>query len=163
MATQTQIFNFRIEIQDPIGVLEFIEKANKAALPAEPKKGAIYFAQDTEYYWQTDLDSGAVSTDYYQPDMRLSDDRIGDLIDTYGYNDALVKGLEAIILVILGELRLKRNTAGADSTEYMDLNQIYNAYKDRLEDLKDDTADIGGITTGTMVQTAAPEIAGGEV
>jgi len=164
MATFTQIKNYRIKINDPAGVKEIIQVANASALPATPKQGAIYYAQDTEYYWQCDLISGATSTDYYQPETYLSDERIEDWLDTYSSGtETLIKGLEAIIFQIGAESKIKRNQAGADSTEFISLQELLNYYKYLLADLKKKLDGEEGITTGSMIQTKQPEIAGGQI
>jgi hypothetical protein len=164
MATFTQIKNYRIKLNDPSGTRSIIQVANAAALPAVPKKGATYYALDTEYYWQCDLLSGAASTDYYQPEMYLDDSQIEDWLDTYlTETEALIQGVKAIIFKLGSEIRIKRNQAGADSTEFTGLIEALTYYKGLLALLEKDLNTANGTACGTMVQTKTPEIAGGEI
>jgi len=160
MATQAQIFSVRLDISDPPDFIKITIVASTAALPAAPTPQTCYYVNNIGVYVSTDKTSGAVAADYKPVDLYLSDARIGSLIDLYGVSKTVYKALSLIAAKIGSQLRVVRNTAGADSTEYIKLLDLYNYYKAIISDFKDESDEK---TSGRWGRTTQPEIGGGNL
>lgn len=163
MAVFNDIKKVRLDLQDPANVNDLIEVADLASLPASPLIGVAYKVISDGSYRKTDKQTGAISADYYQPDIRLSDSRISDWIDEFGVSGAVYRGLRAILLALGNELRIIRNQSGADSWEFSSLKEIESYYRKLMDDQKKEIASEDGIDTGTFVHTKHHINAGGNI
>lgn len=156
MATWNEIKDFRLTVCDPIIANDIISVANIAALPVVPQHQAVYYVADTGSYVYTDLTTGATSADYSPADLYLTDSRITTWIDAYGATGAVKYGIKAILAKILSQMLIVRDTAGAESTEYQGLKDIYDVYKGMIDD--NDTK-----KTSRWGSSKTPEIGGGNL
>lgn len=163
MATQAQIFDLRLDIADPAGFIAFLEVANSAALPAVPASQTCYLQTDTGEYKSTEKTTGAVATDYDVESLRISDSKISTLIDDYGEDPARCRALKLIVAQLGNEMLIKKNDAGADSTEYTSLSELMSYYKDLLKICSDTTDSDSGNNTGRYFKSYQPHIAGGNI
>ena len=130
MASDSQIFNVRLRIDDPAGFINFESVADTASLPADPSPQTAYKVVSTGAYVSTELTTGATPSDYDPVDLRVSDVRIGAWIDSKGEDYATCQALSAIISKIGNELVFVRNKAGAEDVEYTSLRDTLSYYKD---------------------------------
>jgi len=163
MATEVQIFDLRLKIADPAGFIAFISVANAAALPATPASQTAYKQLDTGEYKSTTLTTGATSTDYTVEELRISDTKIGNLIDTYGEDSAVCRAIKNIIAQLGNEMMIKKNDAGADSTEYTSLKDMLDFYKNLLSICSETASSDAGTNTGRYFTTNIPDVAGGNL
>jgi hypothetical protein len=163
MATFEQIAEVRLRVNDPDGFQSFEEKANAAALPETPDPYTAYKLTDTGAYVSTSVESGAVAADYSRLQLRVSDSRISSWIDTYSVDQAECKALDAIATRLGAELRIKRAEAGAESTEWIDLQKLYQYYVSLSSQCKERYNQSQGNSTGRYGTSDQPQIAGGEI
>ena len=163
MATQAEIFDLRLKINDPAGFIAFSSVANAAALPGVPSSQTCYLQEDTGEYKATEKTDGAIDSDYTVQTLQLSDAVLSALFDSYGEYGATCKALQRIIGQLGKAMSVKSLSGGADSTEYQSLSDMYNLYKVLLDICKDETKSNAGTNTGRMFSTYQPEIAGGNL
>lgn len=160
MATQAQIFSVRLDISDPPDFIKITSVATSGDLPAAPTPQTCYYVVDLGVYVSTSLTAGATSADYSTVDLYLSDARISSLIDLYGVDSAVYKSFSLIASKIGSQLRVVRNTSGADSTEYISLLELYKYYKSIIADFKNEA---GASACGRWGRSSQPEIGGGNL
>lgn len=68
-----------------------------------------------------------------------------------------------ILLVRLRKEILKRDTTGAESTEFVDLKTRIDLLEDLAEKFKNDYDSEYGLSTGRFLESTKPTIAGGDV
>ena len=163
MATQTQIFDLRLKIADPPGFIAFVSVADSTALPSTPASQTAYKQLDTGEYKATEKTSGATATDYDVQELRISDTKLGTLIDTYGEDSAACRAIKNIIAQLGNEMMIKKNDAGADSTEYTSLKDMLSFYKDLLSICSETASSDAGTNTGRYFTTNIPYVAGGNL
>lgn len=159
MATFDKIKEVRIRIDDPYGVIEIESVATIEDLPEAPGPYTIYKVES----------SGAYVTKYEGADsyttltLYLSDYRLEQWIDTNGLDYAECRGLQAIAAKVGAEVRIKRIQAGAESTEYQSIMDLYRYYKSVAEDCEKRRSKDSGVNSGRYGSTTQPEIAGGNL
>jgi len=163
MATQAQIFDLRLKINDPAGFIAFDSVDDSASLPATPSSQTCYLQVDTGEYKATEKTSGATAADYTVETLQLSDTVLGALIDGYGEATAACKALKRIISQLGKGMTVKRLAGGADSTEYTSLKEMYDFYKVILDICSDEASSAAGTNTGRYFTSNQPEIAGGNL
>lgn len=163
MATFTQIINLRLEICDPISVINIIEVATKANLPADPVPQTAYKVISDGAYYKCEVETGAVISDYIRTELQLSDSRLGTMIDLYGAAGAVRVALLAIVKRIVTQFPLVRSQSGAESTQYQDLLDLYKFYKSLADDAKEQEAIDSGTNAGRWFGMKKPRIGGGNL
>lgn len=165
MATFAQIKAIRLVINDPAGAVDLLQVATSASLPAVPGKQTVYQAIDSGRYWQTYKLSGAAVTDYFEPEMWLSDSLIGDLYDAYGHDTAVYRALRLVLTRIGSKMSAVRIADGADSTEYNNLRDLYAYYKGLIDEFKEQEAENSNVETGKYFRSRSVRhhIAGGNL
>ena len=163
MATQTQIFDLRLKIADPPGFINFDSVADSASLPSTPASQTAYKQIDTGEYKSTEKTAGATATDYSVEELRISDTKLGTLIDTYGEDSAACRAIKIIIAQLGNEMMIKKNDAGADSTEYTSLKDMLDFYKNLLSICSETASSDAGTNSGRYFTTKIPDVAGGNL
>lgn len=161
--TFDQIKEVRLRINDPEGFANVISVADPTTLPVAPAPYTAYRVESTGAYVSTTLESGATASDYSTLSIYLSDARIETWIETEDEDFAECRALQAISVKLGGELRLKRNTSGAETTEYITLKELYQYYKALSDDCKERRRKDNKANTGRYVNTKNPTIAGGNI
>jgi len=154
MATFAEIKEVRLTIDDPPGFIDLIEVADEAALPGEPVAQTAYKAEDTGTYYAS---IAAVWTPLL---LRISDARLTAWIDTVGVAGAIQKSYIAIMGKLGAELQIVKNADGAESTEFIKLNDLYNYYKKLAADTASSPPENNA---GRFAQTKQPCVAGGNI
>jgi len=157
MATFTQIRTVRLTIQDPSGFIDLVSVADPAALPGTSAQQTAYKVVSTGAYvaW-----NGAA---YVPVDLSVSDTSISDWYDASGEFEATRKAYRAIMRGLAARLQVVTLKDGAESTEYIKLNDLYNFYKKTLADYEEENAIEDSTATGVMVETKCVTVAGGNV
>lgn len=163
MADQSDIFEVRLKLSDPFGFIAFVEVDDADSLPASPASQTCYLQSDVGEYKSTDLTTNATSDDYDTEDLFISDDYLGTLIDDYGTYSATCKALKIAVARLGKEMLVKKNSAGADSTEYQELSAMVAYYQDLLELCSDDKKSANKNDSGRWHATKSQEIAGGNL
>ena len=159
MASFDDIKALRLKISDPSGVIDILSVASVSALPASPLRQTAYLKADISEYVRYDFD--LLAWDVLP--LKISDERLGALIDLWGVSDSTPKAIRAIMATLGQEMQLKRITMGADSTEYLTLKDAYDFYKMLINEYMVESAEESGSTTGRYFRTRQPRIAGGHV
>ena len=159
MATWEQIKDIRLRINDPEGVINITSVATINDLPAEPEPYTYYYVESSGAY--VSKESG--DTEYSTLDISISDTRIGQWIDANGADYAECMSYQAIAGRLGKELLLKKAQAGAESTEYQSLNDMYRYYKSLHDDCEKRRSSDTGYNAGRYADTKNPEIAGGNL
>ena len=162
MSTALEIKTLRLEITDPYGIIDIQYVATTADLPADPLPQTAYLCAADGAYYKTSLTTGAAPSDYTRIPLRLSDTRVGTMIDTYGAARAVGKALRAIAKMIGAEIPIVRQTAGAESTEFQNILELYRYYKSLAADVEEDVAEDEGNNAGGYFRTRNPTIGGGD-
>jgi len=158
MATFAQIKEVRLSISDPEGVIDILEASS---LPTEPAPQTAYLVSSV--YYTTEETGTVVAGDYSIAELKVSDTQIGAWIDAVSVNDSKCKAIGQIMAKLLIELRLVRFSAGADTTEYISLRDVYYGYKDLLAMYTETKKTADGNSTGRYYSTNYTEIAGGDL
>jgi hypothetical protein len=162
MATRTQIIDLRLQIADPPDVIRIYEVADTASLPEDPVPQTAYYVQATGLYYQTEKTTGAVSSDYVFIKLQLPDVTLASLIDSLG-DGAKRRALIRIAGRLASQLPIVKNTAGAESTEFLRLLDLYKYYKSLAADAAEEAAEEDGTSTGRILRIRRPRIAGGNL
>ena len=163
MATTLQIFEVRLRISDPAGFISFIEVADTASLPTDPASQTAYLVTADGNYYSTEKTIGATPADYSIEELKVSDVRISAWIDAADVDTATCMALKAIISQIGQSMQIKRNDAGADSTEYQSLKDTYEYYKGLLLLCSEEKQSNNNNNSGRYSGTVQPEIGGGNL
>jgi hypothetical protein len=163
MATFTEIKELRLEISDPINVIDLLEVATSADLPDEPAQQAAYKVISSGVYVVTDKTSGAVPGDYEVIPLRISDARLAAWLDSLTYYQSKVQAIKAIISRLHNEYSLLKTQAGAEATEWNRILDILSFYKELLIIAQEEEAADSGTNTGRYSRTRNSRIAGGNV
>lgn len=158
MATSSQIFDVRLRISDPPGFIAFSEVSS---LPATPSNQTAYLYNDN--YYSTDVTEFASADDYSIEDLLVSDARIENWIDLNGVDSAVCYSLKSMIAQIGRSLQIKKNSTGADSTEYQTLKDTYDYYKGLLALCSEEKQSNAGNSSGRWGSSVQPEIGGGNL
>lgn len=150
MATFNEIKEVRLTIGDPQGVINILEVADFASIPATPARQTAYKTVDTGYYY---VDGEAV-------DLRMSDERISGWIDDGGSDYAICQSIQQILNQIGRELIITKDTSGAESTDFINLTTLRTYYEKLKATYSLESKEI---KTGIWGQAKQPTIAGGEV
>jgi hypothetical protein len=162
MATQTQIINLRLAINDP-DCIDIIQVSTTNLLPAVPAQQSVYYVVDIGHYVATDIETGASPADYKQVKLYLSDGLLGALIDRYGADKAICYAYGKIIPKIGAELPLEENQTGTERAKFVTLTAKYNYYKKLYDECFAKYNKDHGNGTGQFLATKAQVIAGGQV
>lgn len=159
-----EIKPIRLAIDDPAGVIDIIEVANSAALPASPQPQTAYRTQDTGIYFQTPKLSGASYPDDWSViELKIADSTLQTLYNQLGEAKAICRAFGLIARKLGNELRIIRNQTGSESTEYATASELYAYYKGLAEDCAAVNASDAGTSTGRYGTMKQPEIAGGNL
>jgi hypothetical protein len=144
--------NVRLAICDPIGYSDII---SVDTLPETGTLKVLYRKTSDGSYWT------------YVPDIwqqivpQLSDERITRFISLYGEQKALRYCLQSLLVIIGRQIDIVSHSAGAESTTFVALNDIYTFYKNMINDLQEDEAAEEGLDTGQYIRSCDPCIGGG--
>jgi len=157
MATFAQIKEVRLSINDPVGgaerIVDFLEVATLPAVGSAVAQTGYKLTTNGTYNVVVD---GAFTV----IPVQVSDSRIGGWIDTFGIDGAIRKSVQAIISGLASQLQLVRNSDGAESSEFIKLNDLHTFYRNMLADLPTEST----VTpTGMFMRTVTPVIAGGNL
>lgn len=141
------ILDLRLLINDPAG---FIAIKEVLTLPTSPDEQTLYKVEDNKY-----LDKNGERID-----LMLSDATLEALILKYGIK-AQCRAYTLIRQQLGSKLSITKLTAGADSTEFTSLVEMYNYYKSLETDCKESVKSERGNNSGRMGQAKQPTIAGG--
>lgn len=154
MATWTQIRLFRLKLNEPEGSVDI---KTVTSLPTNPAFKTVYYnSVDQVYYVHNGVS-------YINADIRIIDELISSWIDEFGEARALVHGWKYLIAQIGAEMQVESDQSGADTVKFTSLQTMFNYYKGMIAQATADAEAVEEIQTGTMYQTADPEIAGGLV
>lgn len=154
MATFTQIKTVRLQIADPANVINILQVSS---LPVTPAQQTAYYVTSTQFYM---IHDGAA---YVQAELRVSDEYLGTLIDTYGVALAVCRAYRMILAQLGNQLMLIRTQSGAESTQYQDLLKVMDYYRQMKEDCDEQNNKDNLNSTGRFYQTEQPDIAGGNL
>jgi hypothetical protein len=154
MATFTDIKEVRLQINDPPGFIDFVQVADEGSRPLTPAAQTAYCIVN-EVKYQAFIDG--VWTDLM---LRVSDSRISGWIDDVGVKGAIGRGYQAIIQKLGDELRIVRNSDGAEATEFVEIEKLLDYYRTIA---KDSAAEPPLNNAGRYFATKKPCIAGGNV
>jgi len=160
MATWSDVKELRLKVSDPAGVIDILSVANTAALPSSPARQTAYYKEDSGEYVTYDFDLAAWNDPCI---LRISDDRLENLIDLYGVAGSAPKVIRAILASLGQEIQIARLTKGADSTEYTTLKDTYEYYQMLIAEFNTELAEESGSSTGRYFRTRKPIIAGGDI
>jgi hypothetical protein len=163
MATFEQIAEVRLRIDDPAGYAALKSVADSSSLPATPDPYTAYRVEDTGAYVSTDTTSGATASDYDTIDIYLSDARIGAFIDSGGVDFAECRSYRAIMSKLGQEMRLLRNSTGAETEQFQDIRNMLAYYRGMAEECEFRKDRDSGNSTGRVGLSAQPEIGGGNI
>ena len=163
MATRDEVIEVRIRIADPAGTIAIEDVATVSALPETPDPQTVYYVTTTGKYMKTDLESGATVSDYYVVKLRVADAYLEQLIDTYGVDLAVCKAYSLILVQLGNELKIVKMTDGAESTEFQDIINMMNFYRQMKQDCQDQYNSDNNNSSGRMFRTRQPRIAGGNL
>lgn len=157
MATFVQIKEVRLSINDPVGpserIVDFLEVATLPSVGSAVAQTGYKLTTNGTYNIVVD---GAFTV----IPVQVSDSRIGGWIDTFGVDGAIRKSIQSIIAGLASQLQLVKNSDGAESSEFIKLNDLHKFYRDMLTDLPTETT----VTpTGLFMRTKTPCIAGGNL
>lgn len=161
MASWDQIKDIRLLVNDPPGFVDIVAVANAAALPTAPAQQTCYYLQDTKHYKATEKESGAVAADYTARWLRVSDERISDLVDTLGADSARCRVLRLLATKLGAEMQLSRTSMGGDESAYTSLRDMYAYYQGLASECEAEIAADAENSTGRAARMTSPEIAGG--
>jgi hypothetical protein len=159
MATQADIFDLRLRIKNPLGVIAILAVANEDALDdiESPARQTAYLQQDTGVYYTYDPDL----EEWEAKDLLLSDATIGTLIDAYGAAAAVPKAIKNIMAELGQRLTIASTKGGDGSTDYQNLATMYRFYKDLVATMEEEIAVDAGTSQGRYLRIRRPSIAGG--
>ena len=163
MATNAEIFEVRLRVDDPFGFIAIESVANSSALPSTPAVQTVYKLADTGAYVATDLSEGATCADYEVQEVRVSDTRISGWIDASGSDYATCQVLRQIIAKLGREIVIKKSNAGAEDLEWTSLADMKKYYQEILNQCKETKRSNNNNSTGRWGGSYAPTIAGGNV
>ena len=143
------ILDIRLRIDDPSGYPDMV---SVDSLPSEADEQTAYRLTTNGHY----LDSEG-----NRIQLLLSDARIDALITQYGLDKAECRCYEELRHLFGSKLRITKLTAGADSTEFIKLKELYDYYKRLEEDCKDRIKADTGNNSGIFGLSKQPTIAGG--
>ena len=156
MATFADITEVRLSINDPVSgarIVDMVQVADVPDLGDMAPQTAYKATSDGQYYASVDGVFTALS-------VQVSDTRIGGWIDAFGIDGAIRKSIQAIIAGLASQLQLVKNSDGAESSEFIKLNDLHTFYRNMLADLPTETT----VTpTGLFMRTKTPCIAGGNL
>lgn len=157
MATFAQLTEVRLSINDPVGhadrIVDFLEVATLPAVGSAVAQTGYKLTTNGTYNVVVD---GAFTV----VPVQVSDSRILAWIDGFGIDGAIRKSIQAIISGLASQLQLVRNSDGAESSEFVKLNDLHAFYRNMLSDLPTETT----VTpTGLFMATKTPCIAGGNL
>jgi hypothetical protein len=145
-----QIIELRLRIADPHGYISILSVDE---LPDDPASQIAYRVEEDTY-----IDSFGQEIALY-----LSDARLWAWIETYGLADSECVAYRAISARLGGTMRVKRLTAGTETTEWQNIAELYNYYKKLSDDCTARNAKDAGTNTGRFGISKQPVVAGGDV
>jgi len=150
-----EIKSVRLVVCDPVGYNDFISVPTIDELPNEniPPQTA-YYVESLKIYKAYDNDT----EEWAIVNTELSDERIGKLIELHGEGRAKTECLKAILISLGRKMQLVRLKSGADDMTFIDLNDLYNFYKNLLNEILTDGLNN---SAGLFMRTSDPPIAGG--
>jgi hypothetical protein len=156
MASYADIAEVRLSINDPVGGARIVSMEQVSDIPDPDDMSpqtAYKSTSDGQYYAKVD---GVVTA----LPVQVSDSRILGWIDDFGIDGAIRRSVQAIIAGLASQLQLVRNSDGAESSEFIKLNDLHTFYRNMLADLPTESA----VTpTGMFMRTVTPVVAGGNL
>jgi hypothetical protein len=158
MATFSEVKAVRLTINDPAEFIDIIQVANLAALPVSPAPQVAYNLLDTGAYM---MHNGSA----YVPitDLQVADSRIGEWVDGFQQQGAVIRSFAAIITKLGARLQMVKNSDGAESTEYTSIDKMLAFYRQISADYSAIASGEEKRSTGRWGKGQAIEIAGGMV
>jgi hypothetical protein len=163
MATRTEIIQIRLRIADPANIINIIDVDILADLPKTPAPQTSYYVVATGNYMITTETSGAQESDYTIMPLRVADSYITVLITNYGLEKAICYCFQLILTQLGNELRIVRNQDGTESTQFADIKQMMDFYRQLRADCVEQTKELNNNSTGKIMRTRQPPIAGGNI
>jgi len=144
------VIDLRLRIADPHGYINIVEVVE---LPDNPAPQTAYRIADDTY-----LDGDGQPIELY-----LSDARLWAWIETYGLADSECVAYRAIAARLGGTMRVKRLTAGTETTEWQNIADLYNYYRKLSDDCSARKSKDEGTNTGRFGASLEPCIGGGDL
>lgn len=163
MTDWEKIKDVRLKIDDPQDFINLETVATPSALPATPVKQTAYRVESTGGYYETIVESGAISTDYTYVEIQISDTQLLSIISTVGQEKAPCRALNRIAAKIGSQLGIVRTQDGAESTQYLALLDAYKYYKSLAADCAEIVKEDSGNNSGRYGLSSQPEIGGGNL
>ena len=163
MATRAEIIEIRLRIADPANVINIIDVDTLADLPTTPAPQTSYYVVATGNYMATIETSGAQESDYNILSLRVADSYITLLVTTYGLEKAICYCFQLILTQLGNELRIVRNQDGTESTQFADIKQMMDFYRQLRTDCIEHSKELNNNSTGKAMRSRRPPIAGGNI
>lgn len=155
MATFADIKEVRLSINDPVGgaerIVDFLEATTLPALGSAVAQTGYKLTTNGTYNLVVDGAFAVIP-------VQVSDSRISGWIDAFGVDGAIRKSIQAIIQGLASQLQLVSNSDGAESSEWIRLNDLHLFYRNMLADM---TPQESSTSTGLFMTTKTPTISGG--
>jgi hypothetical protein len=148
----SDLFDARLKLADPIGAIAFIEID---PLPETGEPQTAYLNGGKYYMYE--------SSAWVVQELLVSDTSLNTWIAAYGVNKAVYLACKQILARLGREYQIKKQTAGADSTDYQSLGDLLSFYNALCASYKEDIASDNKSNTGRMFRSNRPEIAGGNL
>jgi hypothetical protein len=143
-----KFINVRIQLDDPAGY-PIIEQVS--VVPEVADENTAYRTGNNLYF---DGELNALK-------LRISDQRIDNLITAHGEAAAVCRGYRIIAATLSGELKIARTSFGADVIQWQPIADLYNIYRQLAADCKEQQRSDEGNNTGRYGQMKQPTIVGG--
>lgn len=145
-----QIIELRLRIADPHGYINIVSVDE---LPDNPSEQTAYRIEEDTY-----IDNAGQEIDLY-----VSDSRLWAWIETYGLADSECVAYRAISARLGGTMRVKRLSAGTETTEWQSILELYNYYKKLSDDCSARVSKDAGTNTGRFGSSKPVNIGGGDI
>lgn len=145
----TEVIELRLRIADPHGYIGIVD----GEIPDSPTPQTAYRLAEDTY-----VDETGEHIDLY-----LSDARIWAWIETYGIDATECIAYKAIASRLGGTMRVKRLTAGTETTEWQSIAELYTYYKKLSDECSERNRELTLTNTGRFGTSIAPMIGGGDI
>ena len=148
--------NVRIKLHDPSGCINLVSVENYAALPETPSRQTAYRTADSgNWYMFFDM-----TQKWTALDIKISDDRLNELIDQKGELGAVVSAIPEIISGLYDSLQLVSHSNGTESMQYVTIEQAISFYEKLKDMFVEQKSQSAGVNTGVFIRTCN-EVVGG--
>ena len=146
----------RLKLKDPSGCVNLMTVANLAALPVAPSRQTGYRTEDTGIWYIFNETAEA----WQIVDIKISDDSLNSLIDSYGISGAVINAIPEILAYIYDQMPIVQINSGSESTQYQTLANA-QAFYTKLRDLyKEMAAGSEGTSTSRILKTQRQQVGG---